>query len=90
MENLRLTSVMENKCTNNMNKWIILIWNLVSLLTGSKSNQEEDDELLYSEDSDTELPCDGDIGPVLQVKLPLFKTQFFLFSFFVDLNIKWC
>ncbi|XP_053296673.1 ribosomal RNA processing protein 1 homolog B isoform X2 [Pleuronectes platessa] len=32
----------------------------------SKSNQEGDDELLYSEDSDTELPCDGDIGPVLQ------------------------
>ncbi|XP_034429263.1 ribosomal RNA processing protein 1 homolog B-like isoform X5 [Hippoglossus hippoglossus] len=35
-------------------------------INGSKSNQEEDDELLYSEDSDTELPCDGDIGPVLQ------------------------
>ncbi|XP_062257886.1 ribosomal RNA processing protein 1 homolog B-like isoform X4 [Platichthys flesus] len=35
-------------------------------INGSKSNQEEDDELLYSEDSDTELSCDGDIGPVLQ------------------------
>ncbi|XP_035029837.1 ribosomal RNA processing protein 1 homolog B isoform X2 [Hippoglossus stenolepis] len=35
-------------------------------INGSKSNQEEDDELLYSDDSDTELPCDGDIGPVLQ------------------------
>nr|XP_019955259.1 PREDICTED: ribosomal RNA processing protein 1 homolog B-like isoform X1 [Paralichthys olivaceus] len=37
-------------------------------INGSKSYPEEDvdDELLYSEDSDTELPCDGDIGPVLQ------------------------
>ncbi len=46
---------------------------LVCLFSGKKSNKEEDDdedddELLHLEDSDTEAPCDDDMGPVLQVK----------------------
>ncbi len=32
-----------------------------------KGDDESDDELLHLEDSDTEVPCDDDIEPVLQV-----------------------
>lgn len=39
--------------------------------SGNKSNEEEEDddedELLHLEESDTEAPCDEDLGPVLQV-----------------------
>ncbi|XP_040003754.1 ribosomal RNA processing protein 1 homolog B-like isoform X2 [Xiphias gladius] len=35
-------------------------------INGSKSNEEEEDDLLHFEDSETELPCDDDIEPVLQ------------------------
>ncbi|XP_044072492.1 ribosomal RNA processing protein 1 homolog B-like isoform X2 [Siniperca chuatsi] len=35
--------------------------------TGEQINgDDDDDELLHLEDSDTEVPCDDDIGPVLQ------------------------
>lgn len=47
---------------------------MVSLFSGNKSDEEDEDEdelLHLEEDSDTEEPCDEDIGPVLQVK-PLF------------------
>lgn len=46
----------------------------VSLFSGNKSDEEDEDEdelLHLEEDSDTEGPCDEDIGPVLQVT-PLF------------------
>lgn len=47
---------------------------MVYLFSGNKSDEEDEDEdelLHLEEDSDTEGPCDEDIGPVLQVK-PLF------------------
>lgn len=53
---------------------------MLLFLSGNKSNEEEGDdndgdgdgddvdELLHLEDSDTEVSCDNDVGPVLQVK----------------------
>lgn len=59
------------------------------MCSGDKSNQEEeeedddegdedDDDELHLEDSDTEAPCDDDIGPVLQVRA---------FSFYAQMNV---
>ena len=60
---------------------------LALLFSGCKSHEdgdEDDDdddeeELLHLEDSDTELPCDDDVGPVLQVKASFsLGDQFYL------------
>lgn len=37
-----------------------------------EDDDDDDDDLLHLEDSDTEAPCDEDVGPVLQVKPFLF------------------
>lgn len=48
---------------------------IISLCSGCKSaedEEDEDDDFGHLEDSDSEPPCDDDVGPVLQVKLLLF------------------
>uniref|UniRef100_A0A3Q3G563 Ribosomal RNA processing 1 n=1 Tax=Labrus bergylta TaxID=56723 RepID=A0A3Q3G563_9LABR len=43
-------------------------------------DDDEEDELLHLEDSDTEMPCDEDVGPVLQFDYTALADKLFVFA----------
>ncbi|AWP12644.1 putative ribosomal RNA processing protein 1 -like A isoform 2 [Scophthalmus maximus] len=47
-------------------------------INGNKSNEDEDE--LHSEEDDIELPCDGDIGPVLQFDYAALADKLFVLA----------
>ncbi|TKS66794.1 RRP1-like protein [Collichthys lucidus] len=53
-------------------------------INGKKSKEEDDDDddddLLHLEDSDTEAPCDEDVGPVLQFDYAALANKLFEFA----------
>ncbi|KAM7380948.1 hypothetical protein PAMP_004213 [Pampus punctatissimus] len=51
-------------------------------INGHKSHDddEDEDELLHLDDSDTELPCDSDVGPVLQFDYAALADKLFVLA----------